>query len=252
MNKESFNQELVEFLSASPTPYHAVANMATKLEQEGFQPLSESAAWTLKKGGKYFVTRNGSSIIAFVMGGPGSGSRMVGTHTDSPCLKVKPTPELKNHGYFQLGVEVYGGVLLNPWFDRDLSIAGRIQYLNNQEQLCRCLLDFKRPIAIIPSLAIHLDREVNKGRAVNPQTDIPPILFQINSHEDNDKTTNFCDILKEELVHQGYQGCSQILEYDLSFYDTQGAAVIGLKNEFIASARLDNLLSCYVGIEITT
>ena len=126
MNKDLFNQELIQFLDASPTPYHAVHCMATRLEAAGFQPLNEAQSWSLTQGEKYYVTRNDSSIIAFIMGNPECGARMVGAHTDSPCLKVKPQPEMGKHSYFQLGVEVYGGVLLNPWFDRDLSIAGRV------------------------------------------------------------------------------------------------------------------------------
>lgn len=245
MNKDHFNQALIQFLDASPTPYHAVAAMAARLEVAGFQPLTEAQTWSLTKGEKYYVTRNDSSIVAFIMGDPERGARMVGAHTDSPCLKVKPKPEMGKHSYFQLGVEVYGGVLLNPWFDRDLSIAGRVQYLNNELRLCHRLIDFKRPVATIPSLAIHLDREVNNGRAINPQTDIPPILFQLGEEE----RTDFRDLLKEELVRQGCNDCQSVVEFDLSFYDTQGAAVIGLRNDFIASARLDNLLSCFVGLE---
>lgn len=245
MNKEHFNQSLIEFLDTSPTPYHAVAAMAGKLAQAGFQPLSESDVWSLAEGEKYYVTRNDSSIVAFIMGKPEWGARMVGAHTDSPCLKVKPQPETCKHSYFQLGVEVYGGVLLNPWFDRDLSIAGRVQYLNNELRLCHRLIDFKRPIATIPSLAIHLDREVNNGRAINPQTDIPPILFQ----PEGDERVDFRELLKEELLQQGCNDCQSVVEFDLSFYDTQGAAIIGLRNDFIASARLDNLLSCFVGLE---
>lgn len=245
MSKEHFNQDLIQFLNASPTPYHAVATMAEKLQEAGFQPLNESEAWSLKEGEQYYVTRNRSSIIAFTMGKPEQGARMVGAHTDSPCLKVKPQPEISKHSYFQLGVEVYGGALLNPWYDRDLSLAGRVQYLNDQQQLCHQLINFERAIAIIPSLAIHLDREVNNGRAVNAQTDIPPILFQLA----DDEQVDFRNLLKEELVRQGHSDCQEVMEYDLSFYDTQSAAIIGLKNNFIASARLDNLLSCYVGLE---
>lgn len=245
MSKAHFNQELIRFLNASPTPYHAVAAMVAKLQEAGFQSLNESRPWSLKKSGRYYVTRNKSSIVAFIVGKPELGARMVGAHTDSPCLKVKPQPELSRHSYFQLGVEVYGSVLLNPWFDRDLSLAGRVQYLNNHNQLCHQLIDFKRPVAIIPSLAIHLDRKVNNGRAVNPQTDIPPILFQLS----NDEKVDFRELLRDELIHQGSSDCQEVMEYDLSFYDTQSAAIIGLKDDFIASARLDNLLSCYVGLK---
>lgn len=245
MNTEYFNQNLIQFLNSSPTPYHAVATMSDRLQKAGYKILNESETWTLKTGGKYFVTRNKSSIIAFTLGKQDRGVRMVGTHTDSPCLKVKPHPEIKKYSYFQLGVEVYGGVLLNPWYDRDLSIAGRVQYINGQNELCQQLINFEKPIAVIPSLAIHLDREANNGRAVNPQTDILPILFQLTG----DEKVDFRELLKEELARQGYTDSQSVIGYDLSFYDTQSAAVIGLKNDFIASARLDNLLSCFVGLD---
>ena len=245
MSKTNFNQDLIQFLNDSPTPYHAVSCMVAKLQAAGFKPLNESDTWQLKPGEKYYVTRSGASIIAFTLGKPELGARMVGAHTDSPCLKVKPQPEISNQSYFQLGVEVYGGALLNPWFDRDLSLAGRVQYLDQDQQLQQQLINFERPIAIIPSLAIHLDREANKNRSVNPQTDIPPILFQLN----NDEKGCFREVLKAELIRTGCSDCQEVIEYDLSFYDTQSAAVIGLKEDFIASARLDNLLSCYVGLE---
>ena len=152
---------------------------------------------------------------------------------------VKPQPEVTKNGYFQLGVEVYGGALLNPWFDRDLSIAGRVVYRDSKQQLKQQLVDFKRPVAMIPSLAIHLDREANKGRTVNAQTDIPPILML------SDKVDDFRTMLAAEFLSAG----AEVLDYELCFYDTQGAAQIGINNEFLASARLDNLLSCFVATE---
>ncbi|HET8849995.1 MAG TPA: M18 family aminopeptidase, partial [Marinobacter sp.] len=126
MEHTEFNKDLIDFLNASPTPWHAVASMASRLEAAGFQALDERDEWALAPATGYYVVRNGSSIVAFRTGREGalaSGIRMVGAHTDSPCLKVKPNPELRRKGFFQLGVEVYGGVLLNPWFDRDLSLA---------------------------------------------------------------------------------------------------------------------------------
>lgn len=124
-----FNQQLLSFLAESPTPFHAVQAMATRLEAQGFTRLLETESWSLVAGHRYYFCRNDSSIIAFVYGTEAlaeEGIRMVGAHTDSPCLKVKPQPEMVKQGYFQLGVETYGGVLLNPWFDRDLSLAGRV------------------------------------------------------------------------------------------------------------------------------
>jgi aspartyl aminopeptidase len=233
-NKALFNGELGEFLDQSPTPFHAVSTMSEMLAEAGFTALSEAEDWSLQQGGKYFVTRNGSSLIAFIVGTDGlteTGIRMAGAHTDSPCLMVKPQPELLNNQYYQLGVEVYGGALLNPWFDRDLSIAGRLIYKDKNGQLKQKLVNFEDPIAMIPSLAIHLDREANSGRTINAQTDIPPILMQAQEK-----------LLRELfLTHD-----EQVMDYELCFYDVQQAATLGLKEEFFASARLDNLLSCFV------
>lgn len=237
-----FNQQLMAFIDASPTPFHAVASISSLLAKAGFTQLQESDDWSLAAGDKHFVTRNDSSIIAFTVGSEPlieSGLRMVGAHTDSPCLMVKPQPEVSKNGYFQLGVEVYGGALLNPWFDRDLSIAGRVVYRDSAQQLTQTLIDFKRPVAMIPSLAIHLDREANKGRTVNAQTDIPPILML------SEKTEDFRALLAKQFLPDD----ADVLDYELCFYDTQGAAMVGINNEFVASARLDNLLSCFVATE---
>ncbi|MAZ88309.1 MAG: M18 family aminopeptidase [Cellvibrionaceae bacterium] len=245
---KDFNQRLLSFLAASPTPFHAVESMSQLLEAAGFQSLSETDHWDLNAGEKYYVCRNDSSIIAFVYGQeplPQSGIRMVGAHTDSPCLKVKPQPELTRQGYFQLGVETYGGVLLNPWFDRDLSLAGRVSYRNSAGAVTSSLINFERAIATIPSLAIHLDREANKNRSINSQKDIPPVLMQVAG----DKSVDFRDLLKGYLIDQGTADVAKVLDYDLSFYDTQTPEIIGWNNEFVASARLDNLLSCFIGLE---
>lgn len=245
-SQSSFNQRLLDFLAESPTPFHAVESMAKRLHLAGFEALSESKAWDLKAGGRYYVCRNDSSIIAFVYGNkslPENGIRMVGAHTDSPCLKVKPQPELLSQGYFQLGVETYGGVLLNPWFDRDLSLAGRVTYRTNEGKVTSELINFRRAIATIPSLAIHLDREANKNRSINPQTDIPPILMQ------SDSKVDFREMLASALADHGVTDVERVLDYELSFYDTQLPAITGFQEEFIASARLDNLLSCFIGLE---
>ncbi len=247
--QEQFNSGLCDFLDRATTPFHAVAAMEEALKAAGYEALAEDAPWLLQKGGKYFVTRNGSSIVAFGIGseaGAEEGMRMVGAHTDSPCLMVKPVPEKIRHDYFQLGVEVYGGTLLNPWYDRDLSLAGRVSYQCDSGQLRTALIDYRDPIATIPSLAIHLDRDANKNRSINPQKDILPMLCQV---ADGGKP-DFREMLKERLL-QEHPDCSveRVLDYELCFYDTQNAATIGLNNEFIASARLDNLLSCYTGMQ---
>ena len=249
MSSELFNQQLLKYIGNSPTPFHAVRNLRELLDDAGFQSLPEEDAWELKKGGRYYITRNGSSIIAFVMGQipvEESGIRMVGAHTDSPCLKVKPKPELNRQGYFQLGVEVYGGALLNPWFDRDLSIAGRVIVDNGEGKLCQGLIDLQRPVAVIPSLAIHLDRDANNERKVNPQTDIPPVLFKDAKQDIKD----FREVLSEALSHTSTSlAGKKIVDYELYFYDCQQPAITGWRDEFISSARLDNLLSCFTGLK---
>ncbi|MGB1868954.1 MAG: M18 family aminopeptidase [Porticoccaceae bacterium] len=242
---QQYNLDLSAFLNASPTPFHAVSSMVGLLEEGGFTRLDEADAWTLKAGDKHYVTRNGSSIIAFVVGSQAlaaSGIRLAGAHTDSPCLMVKPQPEITKAGYFQLGVEVYGGALLNPWFDRDLSIAGRLVYRDANQQLKQTLVDFEQPVAMIPSLAIHLDREANSGRTINAQNHIPPVLML--SQDDRSKT-DFRALLADKFLPPK----SEVLDFELCFYDTQSAAMVGLKQEFLASARLDNLLSCYVATQ---
>ncbi len=243
-----FNQRLLNFLADSPTPFHAVDSIKARLDSVGFEPLLESEEWRMQPGQRYYVCRNDSSIIAFVYGKQPleeSGIRMVGAHTDSPCLKVKPQPELTQQGYFQLGVETYGGVLLNPWFDRDLSLAGRVTFRTQEGRVASELIDFERAIATIPSLAIHLDREANKSRGINAQTDIPPILMQI----ENEEKVDFRAMLAQALKANGIDGIDKVLDFELSFYDTQAPAMIGWNNDFIASARLDNLLSCFIGLE---
>lgn len=238
--------ELLEFLRRSPTPFHAVANMVARLRGHGFVVLSESDSWQLQAGGRYIVVRNDSSLVAFTLGDAdpvSAGFHMVGAHTDSPCLKVKPNPELNRNGYVQLGVEVYGGVLLNPWFDRDLTLAGRVTCTDGNGALRNALVDFERPVAVIPSLAIHLDREVNSGRSVNAQTQLPPVLRCALP----EGTFSFRELLAAQVRKQGGDVAS-VLDYEISCYDTQPAALVGLEQEFIAGARLDNLLSCFIGL----
>ena len=246
-----FHQKLEQFLARSTSPFHAVEAMAEAFEQAGFKQLLEAQPWQLEAGKRYYLTRNSSSIIAFTLGRNGLDNlRMAGAHTDSPCLKVKPQPELQQQGYFQLGVEVYGGVLLNPWYDRDLSLSGRVNFKDKTGSLRSALIDFRRPIAIIPSLAIHLDKEANTKRSINKQTDIPPILATVPSAENSAENKDFRSILLEQLLSEHPDsGAVEVLDYELGFYDTQPPARVGLHNDFLASARLDNLLSCFVGME---
>ena len=239
MTLEDFNAGLLGFLDASPTPFHATHNMSMMCENAGFMKLDEREKWSLEVGQKYYVTRNDSSIIAFTY--PGSDEYvMMGAHTDSPNLKLKPSPVIEKNGLVQLGVEPYGGLLLNPWFDRDLSIAGKVVYENFQGDVEEMLIDVQKPMAVIPSLAIHLDDKANKDRTINKQTDIMPI---ITSEEFDFETW-----IEWALSKEGVRECKKLLSHELSLYDTQKASFVGLHDDFIASARLDNLLSCYVSL----
>ncbi|MBD1552694.1 M18 family aminopeptidase [Pseudomonas typographi] len=245
--RDTLNQGLIDFLKASPTPFHATASLAKRLEAAGYQRLNERDPWAISPNGRYYLTRNDSSIIAVRMGrqSPATGGiRLVGAHTDSPCLKVKPQPELQRQGFLQLGVEVYGGALLAPWFDRDLSLAGRVTFREGGKVESQ-RVDFKTPIAIIPNLAIHLNRGANDGWAINAQNELPPILAQVPGGERFD----FRALLADQLGREHGLNADVVLDYELSFYDTQPAAVVGLNGEFIAGARLDNLLSCYAGLQ---
>jgi aspartyl aminopeptidase len=244
MNHSDTNQQLADFIQASPTPFHATHNMVERLLAAGFERLDERSDWQLKPDGRYLVTRNDSSLIAFTLGALESGIRLVGAHTDSPCLRVKPQPELNQQGLWQLGVEVYGGVLLAPWFDRDLSLAGRVTFRTTGGSLQSRLINFGRPIATIPSLAIHLNRGVNDNLAINAQTDLPPVL----AHS-LEPAHDLRQLLRVQLEEEHAEGeVEQVLDYELSFYDTQPPSTLGLKGDFFSSARLDNLLSCHAGL----
>lgn len=243
---ESFNTGFLEFLSRATSPFHAVRCLAQQLHGAGFEALLEEQHWDIQPGGAYYLTRNDSSIVAFRVGSestPDEGVRMMGAHTDSPCLMLKPNPEQSRKGLQQLGVQVYGGALLNPWFDRDLSLSGRVSFSDGEGQLRKQLVDFREPIAMVPSLAIHLDREANTQRSINAQTDIVPILGQGEKLE-------LRGLLAQQLRRE-YAGLdvAEVHDFELCFYDTQAPAVIGLNREFLVSARLDNLLSCYAGVQ---
>jgi aspartyl aminopeptidase len=244
MAQQAYLNGLMSFISNSPTPFHAVTSMASQLITAGYSQLYMANTWHLVAGGRYFITRNDSSLVAFQLPQENAIQRihMVGAHTDSPCLRVKPNPEIQSKGYQQLGVEVYGGALLHPWFDRDLSLAGRVVGRDANGQLVSHLIDFKRPVACIPSLAIHLDREANKDHTVNPQTDLPVLLGQSLGDD-----FSLRSVLADELKANGHK-VAQVIDYELSFYDIQAPALVGLKQEFLAAARLDNLLSCYIGL----
>ena len=245
-HSSDLNKDLIAFLKGSVSKYHAVSQIVNILSNKGFSLLREDQEWNLKRGGKYFVVWNNSSVIGFINGERSlqdTGVKIIGAHTDSPSLTLKPNPITYSSGYSQLGVEVYGGALLKPWFDRDLSVAGRIVFKNSTGDIGEKLIDFERPICVIPSLAIHLNRDANGNSPINPQTDILPILSQNIEGQKPLDEMYFNSEISDKFLKKG----EILLDHDLNLYDVQPPSMVGFNEEFISSQRLDNLVSCFIG-----
>ena len=235
--------DLLTFIGSSPTPYHAVASATARLQAAGFSPLDERTPWETLTPGGYFVVQGDSALAAFVLPERGTeqGFRIVGAHTDSPNLRLKPKAPYLKEGYLQLGVEVYGGVLLNSWLDRDLGLAGRVITRDGQ-RIATHLVNLARPLARVTQLAIHLDREVNeKGLVLNRQTHMPPIAGLATELDG--------ELLQRLCAEQLGMAPAEILRTDLMLYDLQAPTVGGLDDAFIFSARLDNLAMSHASIE---
>jgi aspartyl aminopeptidase len=236
--------DLLDYLDASPTPWHAVASAETRLQAAGFQRLEETARWALTLGGRYYVTRNGSSLIAFVLGHGSlaeTGFRIVGAHTDSPGLRLKPRPGLNGDGLWRLAVEVYGGPILATFADRDLSLAGRVMVRGDAEAR---LVRFEQPLLRLPNLAIHMNREVNEqGLKFNRQTELPLLLGLASEGQEAEAK------LRALLADAAQVEAGDILSWELAAYDVQKAALWGANQEFIASGRIDNLASCHAALQ---
>jgi aspartyl aminopeptidase len=228
--------DLLAFLRDAPTPFHAVAEGQRRLEAAGFTRLDEADRWDALAPGKYHVTTTGTNLFAFVLpAGERRAFRIIGAHTDSPNLRLKPAPEYTNEGYAQLGVEVYGGVLLNSWLDRDLGLAGRV-LVRGSGGIERKLVTIARPLLRVPQLAIHLDREVNdKGLVLNKQDHMAPIWGLA------DGARSLSTLLADEVG--GEVVASELMLFDLT-PPTRG----GQNDELIFSARLDNLAMCHAAL----
>lgn len=230
-------QDLCHYIDASPTPYHAAAETARRLDAAGFIPLDEREAWNLKEGDRRYVIRGGSTIIAFVVGSESparAGFRMIGAHTDSPNLRVKPQSDLHKSGYRQVGVEVYGAPLYSTWLDRDLSLAGRVS-LSRGASITSKLVRLSRKIARVANVAIHLNRGVNKdGLVLNEQKHLAPLLGVGDKLE-----------LKKLVTGELGEDEKDILGFDLMLYDTLPSAIGGVDDELVFAPRLDNLGSCH-------
>ncbi len=238
-------QALLDFIDTSPSPWHAVASTKAMLDANGFKPLIENQPWQFRKNGRYYVVRDGASIIAFVMGDKSlvdTGFRIVGAHTDSPSLRLKPKAAFANQGLAQLGVEVYGGPILATFTDRDLSLAGRVMVREGNQHTAHNV-QFTSSIVRLPNLAIHMNREVNdKGLVLNKQTGLP-LIFGFASDTAEAQTQ-----LTQALASQLNVRAEDILTWDLTVCDTQKGSLWGLNDEFMANSQLDNLASCHAAI----
>ena len=233
-DKNALKSGIFDFISASPTAYHTVKNISERLIANGFVPLLESEKWTLTKGGKYFVTRNFSSIIAFVVGDSGAPFMICASHSDSPAFKVK---EECVGAYNRLSVERYGSMIMYSWFDRPLSIAGRV-LLKSEAGIVQKLFNIDRDLLVIPSVAIHLSNKVNDGFAPNPAVDLYP-LFSLDKNE----------TLRSYLSRELSVDEEKILSHETYLYAREKGAVIGADSDIILAPRLDNLGCVYASLE---
>ena len=240
MKTNTYAKELLQLVEEGTSPFHVTASVERQLVKAGFTKLSMRHDWSLDNGGRYYVVHNDSSLIAFTVGKRlqfGDSFRIAAAHTDFPGLRVKPSPEIVKDGYRQLNVEVYGGAILNTWLDRPLSAAGRVVLRKDDifHPEVR-LVDFRKPFLTIPNLAIHINRDVNKGVELNKQTDMLPVLG-LEGEETDEKF--FLKHLAGELKVDP----EDILEYELGLYNTDTGDFLGLSEEFISAPRLDNLTS---------
>lgn len=233
-------EKLLDFIEKSPTAFQAVDEMQKRLTENGFEVLSEKEYWKLIPGGKYLVTRNNSALIAFCI--PEKESRVfhiMASHSDSPSFKIKENPEIKvDNSYVKLNVEKYGGMLMAPWFDRPLSVAGRV-IIRRNGGLKEKLINIKRDLVMIPNLAIHMNREANNGVSYNPQKDLQPLFAAGNT----DRT------LLEIIAEQTGVKKEDIISHDLFLYNRMPGTIWGADKEFVSSARLDDLQCAFASME---
>lgn len=248
MSYTSFNNAFFDFIQQSPTSYHCIKTLSKKLLQEGFLQLHENKRWQLEGDSGYFVIRDGGAMVIFTTASNFSDAEnnssiaFLGAHTDSPGLKIKPRPQKRSAEVETIGVEVYGGPILSTWFDRDLAIAGRINWLDTSNTLHTSLFNSKRPVVYIPNVAIHLNRNVNKGEEVNVQNNMPLLFTDAGAEDSNQFIQWLVKVLKEE-----HPTIEKILSYDLFCYDPAPPQYVGKNQEFFSCPRLDNLASTYVG-----
>ncbi len=241
LNKEIINEKLFSLLEAGVSPFHVVKDLENQLKDAGFTSLDMADAWKLKKGGNYYVNHHDSTIVAFHVGkkfDKDSTFRMAAGHTDFPCLHIKPNPEVKSAGYGQINVEIYGGAIVNTWLDRPLSIAGRVSVRSKDPFKPEVrLFNAEDKILTIPNLAIHQNREVNKGVEINPQTELLPLVGMMGEEADKDYFLNY-------LAGKMKVKKEDILDYEMFVYNPEKPEYVGINGDLISASRLDNLTSC--------
>ncbi|KAF9671683.1 hypothetical protein SADUNF_Sadunf12G0073100 [Salix dunnii] len=281
MQENTVASELINFLNASPTAFHAVEEAKKRLRNAGYEQVSERQDWNLEAGKRYFFTRNHSTIVAFAIGNKfeaGNGFYIVGAHTDSPCLKLKPVSKVTKGGYLKVGVQTYGSGLWHTWFDRDLTVAGRVIIKEEKDgsvSYSHRLVRIVEPIMRVPTIAIHLDRNVNSdGFKVNTETQLLPILATSIKTELNKAIAESDPVKSEETLADGKKsdkvminskhhslvlemianqiGCKvdDICDFELQVCDTQPSVIAGAAKEFIFSGRLDNLCSSFCSLKV--
>jgi aspartyl aminopeptidase len=245
LNAQQQAQCLLDFIDESPSPWHVVKTIETKLALFQFERLYETEIWSLKPGGRYYVVRGDSSIIVFVHGQKSvaeTGFKIIGAHTDSPSLRIKSNPTTSTANLERLNVEIYGGAILATFSDRELSFAGRVNYQTDDGKLNQCLVHFPQPLLRLPNLAIHLNRSVNEdGLKFQKQNELNLVLANVT--EQLPKTA-FMTLLQAQLP----ENAARILAWDLNIFDTQKGNLWGANNEFFANGQIDNLASCHAAI----
>ncbi|MDE6715390.1 MAG: M18 family aminopeptidase [Muribaculaceae bacterium] len=240
MELKQTGKSLQTFLNESPCNFIATETIAQHLEKAGYKKLSQKDDWKAKPGDKIYFTKNDSSIYAVKVGKANiaeNGFRIITAHSDSPCFRIKPNPEITTEGgIVKLNTEVYGGPILYTWFDRPLSVAGRV-LLRGESALAPVtkLVNIKRPILIIPHLPIHFNRAVNEGNPLSKQKDMLPILGIVT--EEAERNNMLINVICDELQVEK----NEIIDFDLLLYPTEGATLVGAHSEFICSARIDDL-----------
>ena len=246
MEVKSFAREVIEFIDECPSTYHVAKNCSDILEENGFERLIPQEKWHLKKGGKYYAKKSNSTVVAFTLGTDinlKKGFKIFGSHTDSPGFRIKPNPEMVTENILRLNTEVYGGPILSTWFDRPLSIAGRVVVKSDNLFLPRTVrVKIEEPLMIIPNLAIHQNREVNNGVKIDKQADTLPVLGLINSKFEKD------DYLLKLIAEKMELKKEDILDFDLYVYSIEKGCLAGANEELISSPKIDNLASVYAGL----